>query len=276
MKLLSPVLSFFLIPLLVVLPLQAQLPAPAAADSTSAFQLRLVESTKGAASAFTVEVTDSQGRPVPDAAVAFRLPDAGPSGTFPGGEHAAVVYTDATGRARSPGIQWGATAGSVTLRITAAKAGLHAGLLVEETVGPAHAVAGVSNSKAADASVPNGQTLLVVPGNNAVAAATPETDPAKYPRAPGTLTGIPAKPSLSAKSGAAPAPVHVPEPVVSVVNTPKPSSHGNKKWLIMAIIAVGAGVGVAMAMKGKGAAPAAAPAVTPPIGAPGVTIGASH
>ena len=41
--------------------------------------------------------------PIPGAAVAFRLPDTDPIGTFADGSHATVVYTDINGRAQVVG-----------------------------------------------------------------------------------------------------------------------------------------------------------------------------
>jgi hypothetical protein len=137
MKLLSRFLSLFLIPLLIILPLQAQLPAPEPANPVLRLLLKSATTAavnSPAASGFLVEVTDAKGAPVLDAAVYFRLPDEGVTGTFADGSHAAVAYTDAAGLAHSPALRWGATPGSANVRITAAKGPLHAGLLVEEVL----------------------------------------------------------------------------------------------------------------------------------------------
>ncbi|MBV9403773.1 MAG: hypothetical protein JO211_00405, partial [Acidobacteriaceae bacterium] len=147
---LSPFLSFVLIPFITVSPVWAQIPASpgssAAADPTVAqnLQLRLVEREAAevppgskALKGFTVEVTDSAGTPVQDAAVAARFPDNGPSGVFADGTRALVVYTNASGRARISGIRWGETPGVVTLRVTATKGISHAGMLIEQTLGAA-------------------------------------------------------------------------------------------------------------------------------------------
>ena len=96
MRSLSSFLSLVLIPLIAVLPIRAQLPpAPAAAEAT--LQVRVVESS---VNQFMVEITDGSAAPVDGAAVAFRLPDSDPIGTFADGSHASVVYTDINGRAR--------------------------------------------------------------------------------------------------------------------------------------------------------------------------------
>src|SRR5882762_4659709 len=103
MRPLSTFLSSVLIPLIAVLPIQAQLPqAPAGTDAT--LQLRVIESSP---TKFLVEVTDSAAASVSGAAVAFRLPYTEPTGTFADGSHAVVVYTDSNGRAVISGMHWG-------------------------------------------------------------------------------------------------------------------------------------------------------------------------
>ncbi|HEY1948073.1 MAG TPA: hypothetical protein VGG97_13760 [Bryobacteraceae bacterium] len=276
MKLLSRFLSLFLIPLLIVLPLQAQLPAPEPANP--ALRLLLKSATTAvvnspAASGFLVEVTDAKGAPVLDAAVYFRLPDEGVTGTFADGSHAAVAYTDATGQAYSPALRWGATPGSANVRITAAKGPLHAGLLVEEILqsAPNPRVPGalpISAPQLVIVSVPN----PILPSPAVANPAAPDA-PAFHPAIPDAAVS---KPANITKSGAAPAPVVKPEPAVSITNTPDVHPHSNKKWLILALIGVGAGVGAALAMKGKGSTPATAATANPPIGAPTVSVGGSH
>jgi hypothetical protein len=284
MKLLYPFLCSFLTLLLILPPLQAQAPAP---DPGAVLHLAFKSETTATvntqtASGFIVQVTGADGRPVSEAAVAFRLPDDEPTGTFPGGLHAIVVYTNASGQARSPAIQWGAVDGSMSIRITAAKEPLHAGLLVAGTLQP-NAKSATANPTASNPRTPGTpgisapQVVVVpVPGPalpNPPAVATPVAEP------PALHPGI-AKPAPKisdvTKSGASPAPI-APKPEVSITNTPQLHPHSNKKWLIIAVIAVGAGVGAALAMKGKSSTPAAA-AVTaaPPIGTPTVTVGGSH
>ena len=86
------------------------------------------------AKGFTVEVTNGQGTPVAGAAVAFRLPDTEPTGTFTDGSHSVVVYTDALGEP-APLVSNGARAtGVAEMRVTAAKGALHAGLLVSTSL----------------------------------------------------------------------------------------------------------------------------------------------
>jgi hypothetical protein len=277
MKLLSPVLSLFLIPLLVVLPLQAQLPAPEPGASALHVLLRGQTTAKAnadAAEGLVVEVTDDKGSGVPDAAVAFRLPDAGATGTFTDGSHAAVVYTDAAGQAHSPAIRWSATPGAANLRITAAKGALHAGLLLEEIIQPVQTEA-ITKPPAPGTLPIAAPQVVVVSVPNPVLPNSPapgrlvSDQPLLSPSAPGPAASNP--PAVT-KSGASPAPAPVPTPVVSITNKPDVHSHSNKKWLLLALIGVGAGVGVALAMKGKGAAPAAT-TTAPPIGNPTVSVG---
>src|SRR5271155_4887613 len=54
----------------------------------------------------TVQLTDEAGKPVPGAAVSFRMPDSGPAGTFAGGARREIVTTGADGRAGIWGMQW--------------------------------------------------------------------------------------------------------------------------------------------------------------------------
>src|SRR3954447_9833015 len=135
-----------LIPSLVISPIWAQSVA-AISDSTSqasSLELRVVEESKIVSpngfvpsKRLAVLVRDENGRPVPDAAVAFRLPDTSLSGSFADGAQSAVAYTDGSGVAHVDGIRWIASSGSVPVRITATKGNSHAGLLFEEKMSAA-------------------------------------------------------------------------------------------------------------------------------------------
>jgi hypothetical protein len=275
MKLVTPFLALLLIPLLVVSPIGAQVP-----ETTAALQLRLLQSDPAvavnsrSAQGFLVEATDANGAPVPEAAIALRLPESGPSGTFADGSHSAVVYTDAAGRAHLTGILWGSIAGIAELRLTAAKGSAHAGLLLEQTV----------NAAGSSASVP-------APAIQAAPEKIPATvvTAAPKPVQPGTLP--PPAPAVqppsviiaTAHSGASspvlPAAAKSDKgdkqpPSVSVTSASPgayPSHSSSKKWIIIALIAVGAGAGAAFAFKGKGSTPAAAPGLS--IGAPSISVG---
>jgi hypothetical protein len=75
----------------------------------------------------TVQVTDETGKPVDSAAVVFRLPEDGPTGTFSSGMQTEVVTTGADGRANVWGMQWNRVTGPLEVRITAAKGQARAG-----------------------------------------------------------------------------------------------------------------------------------------------------
>jgi hypothetical protein len=240
MKSLSSFLSVVLIPLIAVLPIAAQLPpAPAAVEAS--LQLRVLESS---ANKFAVEVTDGATVPAAGAAVAFRLPDSDPIGTFADGSHAAVVYTDVNGRAQIAGIQWNRASGVATVRITAAKGAAHAGLILEQAIAT---------------------SVVSVP----VARAIPQ------PGVPRTVQAktLKSEPIAVVHSGASTPPVAAPPPSVSVTNaSPGEAPHSSKKWLVIALIAGAAGAGAAFAMKGKGGS-TAAPAPSLSIGNPSISIG---
>jgi hypothetical protein len=105
----TPLIPFILVPLLVGQPVWAQAPVSSTSDETSGgtnLQLRVVGADSSrvpanslSAKGFTIQVTDLHGAGVPEAAVAFRLPESGSSGAFPDGSHSAVVYTDNAGNA---------------------------------------------------------------------------------------------------------------------------------------------------------------------------------
>ena len=80
----------------------------------------------------TVLVTDETGKPVDMAAVSFRLPDEGASGTFNSGLRTEIVTTGPDGRATVWGMQWNKTAGPVEIRVTAIKEQARAGIISTE------------------------------------------------------------------------------------------------------------------------------------------------
>jgi len=110
-------------------------------------QLRVVEGEGSvfragtrATRGLTVLVTDEAGKPVPNAAVSFRLPDEGPSGVFGSGLKTEVVTTGADGKASVWGMQWNKVPGPMEIRITAVKDQARAGLVstqyLSDTVAP--------------------------------------------------------------------------------------------------------------------------------------------
>jgi hypothetical protein len=77
----------------------------------------------------TVLVTDETGKPVDMAAVSFRLPDSGASGTFNSGLRTEIVTTGPDGRASVWGMQWNKTPGPLEIRVTAIKEQARAGII---------------------------------------------------------------------------------------------------------------------------------------------------
>ncbi len=114
-------------------------PAPPAQEAAAILQIRVLEG-EGAIHALgsragrplSAQVADETGKPVPGAAVSFRLPDDGPSGIFASGMKTEVVVTGADGRATVWGIQWNRTAGPFQVRVTAAKGQSRAGLVIPQ------------------------------------------------------------------------------------------------------------------------------------------------
>jgi hypothetical protein len=84
---------------------------------------------------FAIQVTDSSGDPVSDAAVAIRLPDEGATGHFPGNLRAWVVYTDSAGVAQFPVIRWEGNVGLAELRASAARRTSQGELVIRQQVG---------------------------------------------------------------------------------------------------------------------------------------------
>ena len=245
MKSLSSFLSLVLIPLIAVSPIRAQLPPAPAAAAEATLQLRVLESSSNK---FAVEVTDGAAVPTAGAAVAFRLPDTDPAGTFADGSHAAVVYTDINGRAQITGIQWNRSSGVATVRITAAKGTAHAGLIVEQPIA---------------ASVVPVPVARVVPQPGVAQPGIPQAPEAKV---------VKAEPIAIAHSGASTPVAIAPPPRVSITNaSPGEQPHSSKKWLVILLVAGAAGAGAAFAFKGKGASAAAAPSLS--IGNPSISIG---
>lgn len=272
----TPLVSLLLIPLLIAPPGWSQT-APSSAPQNN-LQLRLVDSdgsqiavsshsTKG----FYVQVTDGNGAPVAEAAVALRLPDSGATGLFADGSHSAVAYTDASGRAHLDGIQWNATAGALAVRVTATKGDEHAGILVEQAL-----VAGVVSSPRPNLPAPRLEAA-VAPANPAPAQAAAD-DSAPLNTIGGSLESV--RPAIRAAApGAAAAPfLRSAEPSVSISNDGTgPAYHGTqsgskRKWLILGlVVAAGAGAAFAASTMGKGSTAASSSSIS--IGAPTVSVG---
>jgi len=77
-----------------------------------------------------IVVEDSTGKPIPQAAVSFRLPEQGPTGLFTNGLRSEIAITGPDGRASLAPIRWTGAPGTVPLRVTAAKGDLRAGVIL--------------------------------------------------------------------------------------------------------------------------------------------------
>lgn len=262
MKSFSSVLSIILTALLIISPVAAQpLAADAPLSDNPVLQLQLIDQGPGALSInsrvprfLVVQVTDAAGMPVADAAVAFRLPDTGVTGSFPDGSHSFVRYTDANGKAETPEIQWNETAGPISIRITAAKGAAHAGLLVDETLGqPATAAAmGVASAPSSNEA----------PVNSNSTAAESEMGAQQV-----TRSGAASADSPIAQSDDPPS--------VSITSaSPAGRSHSRTKWVILAGVVAAAGVGAMLALRGSSSGTSGASAASGiSIGSPSISIG---
>ncbi len=278
MKALPICTSVLLIPLIAVMPLQAdwtegpgnaspnpEISVPNSPTPAESGGLQILVSESGSAAVeinsivpgYSITVTNASGIPVAGAAVAVRLPEDAPTGYFVDGVHSAVAYTDVSGIAKFGQIHWNATKGVASVMITAVKGDLRAGTVIEQTL--------VAHSGAASPPV----------SLNTGTPANPGT-----PTKPGTATAV-----ADIYSGASgdPSPVHTAETSaaadssVSVVNSSSATgaSHGGRKWILLALVAAGAGIGAAMAlgMAGKGAATTVAPSSGLSIGSPTISVG---
>ncbi|MEZ5403499.1 MAG: hypothetical protein R2729_27720 [Bryobacteraceae bacterium] len=114
---------------------------PHAAAQTAILQLQILEG-EGAVHAaggkalrpITVQVTDETGKPVNGAAVSFRLPEEGVTGTFANGLKTSLLLTGPDGRVTEWSIRWGSATGPTRVRVTAAKDLARAGAMVGQYV----------------------------------------------------------------------------------------------------------------------------------------------
>jgi hypothetical protein len=225
---------------------------------------------------YAIQVTDSSGAPIADAAVALRLPEEGATGHFGEGLRAWVAYTDPAGLARFPIIQWEGSVGLAELRLTAAKGATHAGLLVQQQVGSEKLRSLVLPATATAKAPP-----VALPPAPEIAIETPQPSPALADTLPMPTSNsgatIPKEsehtltPDLSSTVQTH---ASAPEPTVSITSSGSGAGHGGrKKWLIIAAVGAAAGVGAVLALKGHaGGATTSSSGVS--IGTP--TISVSH
>jgi hypothetical protein len=285
--------SILLAPLVAALPVWADAPmTPAAA--VDSLQIRVLDDrTAGVvpggrtAHALAVQVTDSAGGSIKDAAVVFRLPESGPSGRFADGSTANVVYTDAAGKADAGEVTWGTAQGSIAVRITAAKGTAHAGVLYEQMLTASIPAAPL---QAAPTPVPQIVVASTPPAPIVRKTGRPaviETSaPATIPARPGTLVqeteisgrathdedsadaNIPLRHAFGSSLGEAPS--------VSIVSSGAASrgGHSKAKWIAIAAVAAGAGVALALMHTGgstSGSSSGSTSGIS--IGAPTVSVG---
>jgi hypothetical protein len=269
MKSLFRFVSVLMVPLVVSGPLPAQ--------TAQEMQLKLADSDgttvktgSRSAKGFAIQVTDNAGGAMADVAVVLHMPDSGPSGTFGDGSRASVSYTDQTGLARFSGIQWNDMAGSFTIRVTATKGNVHAGMLFDAALA------------ASDAARPPAGSLLTSPPASAPSvAATPANNKPETKPAPVAVSADVQQPGTLDRAEQIPPPARIasaPIPSVSVTNGPTHekihSGSGKMKWILIAAIAAGAGAGLAMAGKGKGSSSSSTSTSTgTTIGSPTVSVG---
>ena len=102
----------------------------------------------------TVEVTDETGRPQPDTAVSFHLPEDGPGGICGNGLRTDVVMTDAQGRASLKTLQLNRVSGPFRIRIIAAKEQARAGILSLQYIADPKGAAAATSTATAPAPAP--------------------------------------------------------------------------------------------------------------------------
>lgn len=214
----------------------------------------------------TIQVSDEVGRPVADSRVSFQLPGDGPSGVFANGLRTELAITDAMGRAAVRTFQLNQIAGALSLRITVAKDGARAGVIVRQNVI-------IPGGKSAMASAPRqiekalpAPEHVSAPENAPVADRVPTADPGKpktgtvsvsaiekqrTPEAEGRNRPVAARPPGTAD--APDASVKRRQPVSEVTITRRNSglsstpaarvSKSHKKWMLLTILAVGGAAG---------------------------------
>jgi hypothetical protein len=253
-------LCLLLTQLIALQPIWAQTTSagPSEPDRQATLQLHVVDDPgpavrySASGKGYTVRVTDSTGALIAEAAVAFRLPEQ--TGHFPDGTRALVVYTDARGRASFPAIYW-ESAGSVELRLTAAKGTSHAGLLIQQKMEPELGAVSTAPIEATAPPVvkpappPEPEVLVKTPQPGTVSKPLADIVPMVVSR-----TSVPMTSNPTSASGAAQGSSR--EPTVSITNSPTGAGSSrdlHKKWLVLAAVGAGLGLGAVLALKGHSA-----------------------
>ncbi|MBX5496537.1 MAG: carboxypeptidase regulatory-like domain-containing protein [Bryobacteraceae bacterium] len=149
---------FLAIPLAVWLAIQPVWGNPA--GEPAILQIRVIEGEgavhiAGSSSSrvLLVQITDETGRPVSGAAVSFRLPEDGPTGSLSSGLKTEITISGADGRAALQGVRWNQAVGQTQIRVTAAKGQARAGILVSQYVSEPSAKEALSARNRSDAAV---------------------------------------------------------------------------------------------------------------------------
>jgi hypothetical protein len=267
MRILSRSLSSLLSAVLVFGPsMQAQIPASPSEGALQQLHLHPSDDTVAEYAAgstygpgMVIEVTDQKNNPVPGAAVTFRFPDTGASGSFADGSHVGVAYTDAAGHAAFRNIRWNTMPGTLLVRVTATKGIVHAGILVEQKL--AGAEPPTIQYPAATTPPPAASPVPAAPApaaSQAVSQAPARTRPPQIATPQVTINTAAARPVMRPQPGQ---PLYAPpesvsrqvtgEPSVQITNAPdiRSGAHGSsKKWIWVALIGAGAGAGAVLAM----------------------------
>ena len=287
LKLLSPLLSILLASLLALEPVMAQSVA-APGPTSEALQIKVVDSSISAAlHGLTVVISDTTGTPVRDAAVIFRLPDNGSPARFADGTLAAVTYTDADGKARAGEIRGGDAPGSISVRVTAVKGTVHAGLLFEPTQASPAVLAPLAVRQSIPVEPP---TPIQMPQPQSPRVSTaPQRVSISRPAIPGSLpavsvvngkntddngetdedspdTNVPSRHSLGASN------LLEESPEVAISSSGAASGgHSKTKWI--AVLAIAAGTGAALAFVHKGNSSSSTSSSGVSIGSPTISVG---
>jgi hypothetical protein len=167
-------------------------------NSVSILRLRVVEGDAAVYATasrtvrpFTVQVTDETGRPVEAVAVSILLPADGATGMFNGNMRTDIVTTGTDGRATAGPIQWNRTPGGVSIRITAAKAGVRAGTILSQYLSDSPAVSARSGAQARSRWFSMG-LIVAGAGAGALAAALMRSPGSPAAASTGTAGSVPA------------------------------------------------------------------------------------
>jgi hypothetical protein len=216
-----------------------------------------------------IQVTDGSGQPVEGARVSFQLPEDGPGGTFLNGLRTDLAITDANGRANIRGLQINRIPGQFTIRITAAKEQVRAGVVVNQFVQSIQNATGAVQLKPAQRSAKS-STATVGPAKTAASLPSSKREAA-------SLAGGVGAPQNPARTATITITDNSARHVVKASAGHSSHKNSHKKWIWLGILAAGGAAG-AFAGSNAGApsathGPAAGATPSVSIGTPTVNIG---